>query len=311
MTLGSAPAAGTAVATARRRSQARRRSDRTALIGLTLPAALWYIGFTIGPLVAVFYIALLQWPGLIAESSFVGLENFRTVFADPVFFQAARNSAVHLVGVLPIMLPAAFTLGYYVSRKPVGHRVLRTLLFTPALISTAAKAMIFLVIFAPTGLLNGVLNASGLQSLSTPWLANQTTALATIMVVDLWAGIGYTSILFTARLAAVSPEVFEAAELDGAGHWRRIWGVAFPICRDYFGVLTMLQFIWVLFSSAANVMLLTNGGPGNSSMTLSFLVYEKAFTQSQVGYSQAVGVLLFGVGIVGMALIRRVFRQNY
>jgi len=76
-------------------------------------------------------------------------------------------------------------------------------------------------------------------------------------------------------------------------------------------VLLMLQFLWVLFSSAGSVLLLTNGGPGNSSTTLSFLMYDKAFSQSQVGYSQAVGVVLFAVGVVGMVVIRRVFKPTY
>ncbi|GGF20831.1 carbohydrate ABC transporter permease [Subtercola lobariae] len=284
---------------------------KPGLLGLSMPAIVWYIIFTIGPLFAMFYIALLSWSSLIAPSTFVGFKNFGTVFHDPVFWQATRNSIVQIAIVLPIMLPLAFMLGYYVSLKPRGHRVLRVILFTPALISLAAKSIIFLSIFAPTGLLNGFLDNVGLGALSTPWLASQSTALGTVMAVDLWSGIGFTAILFSARLSSIPAEVFEASELDGAGHWRRMWGIAYPICRDYFGVLLMLQFIWVLFGSAGSILLLTNGGPGSSSTTLSFLVYDKAFTQSQIGYSQAVGVILFAVGIVGMIAIRRVFRAKY
>jgi len=289
----------------------RRRHINPALLGLSIPAIVWYVAFTLGPLLAMFYIATLEWPGLIAPSSFVGLKNFQRVFADPVFWTAVRNSIVQLVIVLPIMIPVAFMLGYYVNLKPRGHRLLRVILFTPALISLAAKSIVFLSIFAPTGLINSFLTNIGLGSLAMPWLASTSTALATVRVVDLWSGIGYTAILFSARLSAIPVEVMEASELDGAGHWRRMWGIAYPICRDYFGVLLMLQFIWVLFSSAGTILLLTNGGPGNASTNLSFLVYDKAFTQSELGYSQAVGVLLFFVGIVGMVIIRRVFRARY
>ncbi|MDR2974499.1 MAG: sugar ABC transporter permease [Propionibacteriaceae bacterium] len=294
-----------------RLSGSRSRRVNPALLGLSLPAIIWYIGFTLGPLLAMFYISTLKWPGLIAPSSFVGLDNFQRVFADPVFWTAVRNSIIQIGIVLPIMIPVAFMLGYYVSLKPRGHRVLRVILFTPALISLAAKSVVFLSIFAPNGLVNGFLDNIGLGGLAKPWLASTSTALGTVMVVDLWSGIGYTAILFSARLAAIPVEVMEAAELDGAGHWRRMWGIAYPICRDYFGVLAMLQFIWVLFSSAGSILLLTNGGPGNSSTNLSFLVYDKAFTQSELGYSQAVGVVLFFVGIIGMVIIRRVFRARY
>jgi multiple sugar transport system permease protein len=90
-----------------------------------------------------------------------------------------------------------------------------------------------------------------------------------------------------------------------------MWQIAYPMTRDYFGVLTMLQFIWVLFSSAATILLLTNGGPGNASSTLSFLVYSKAFQQNDLGYSQAIGTMLFVIGVIGMVLIRRIFRARY
>ena len=293
------------------RSTRGRKPFSPALALLTAPAMVWYAVFTIGPLVAVFVVATLDWPGIIATPTFTGLKNFQTIFADPVFWTSVQNTVVQLVIVIPIMIPVAFMTGYYVSMKPRGHRVLRVILFTPALVSVAAQAIIFLSIFAPTGLLNGALTDVGLSSLVTPWLASDSTALGTVIAVNLWSGIGFTAILFSARLSAIPAEVFEAAELDGARHWRRMWQIAYPIIKDYFGVLTMLQFIWVLFTSAATILLLTDGGPGNASSTLSFLVYSKAFEQNDLGYSQAVGVVLFFLGVIGMIFIRRVFRARY
>jgi multiple sugar transport system permease protein len=291
----------------------RRRRPRVskALVGLTLPAIIWYTIFTVGPMIAVFYIATLDWPAIISPSKFVGLGNFQRVFADPVFYTACINSLIQIAVVIPVMIPLAFMLGYYVNLRPRGHRVLRVILFTPALISLAAKSVLFLSIFSPSGLLNSVLGAVGLGSLQTPWTASASTALGVVIAVDLWNGIGFTAILFSARLSSVAQETFEAAELDGAGHWRRMWSIAYPIIRDYFGVLAMLQFLWVMFGSAGSILLLTRGGPGTSSTNLSFLVYDKAFSQSEVGYSQAVGVILFVIGIVGIVAIRRIFRARY
>ncbi|WP_169582038.1 MULTISPECIES: sugar ABC transporter permease [Microbacterium] len=300
-----ATAAALSPATPKRR---RASADKHGLALLTTPAIVWYGVFTIGPLIAMFVIATLEWSGLVAESEYVGAQNFVTMWADPVFWIAVRNTAIQLAVVLPILLVCSFMLGYYVSLKPRGHRLLRILLFTPALISVSARSMVFYAIFAPTGLFNLTLESIGLAELTRPWLATQETALATVMVVDLWGGIGFTAVLFGARLAGIGSDVFEAAQLDGAGHWRRMWGVAFPITRDYFGVILMLQFIWVLFSSAGSILLLTKGGPGNASTTISFLVYDLAFTQTRIGYSQAVGVVLFALGIVGVVIIRRLFR---
>ncbi|MEU0809592.1 sugar ABC transporter permease [Streptomyces sp. NPDC005970] len=278
---------------------------------LAVPALIWYAIFMIGPVIAIFVIAALHWPGMLQPVSFAGLDNVRTVFDDPVFWDAVNNTAVQLAVALPIMIVCAYMLGYYVAQKPPGHRVIRYLLFIPGLISTPAKAMVFYAALSPDGLVNGTLQSAGLGSLTDAWLASPSTALACLIALDVWSGIGFTAVLFAARLDSVPDELGEAAQLDGAGHWRTMWRIHFPVIRDYVGVVTMLQFLWTLFGSAQHVLLLTMGGPGSSSTTLSFLVYQKAFIAADLGYSQTVGVVLFLAGLVGLLAIRRAFRQNY
>lgn len=278
---------------------------------LAVPALVWYLVFMIGPLVAIFVVAALRWPGMLQPVSFAGLGNVRTVLADPVFWDAVRNTAVQLVVALPIMIGCAYMLGYYVAQRPPGHRIIRYLLFVPGLISTPAKAMVFYAALSPDGLVNGALKSAGLGSLTDAWLASPSTALACLIALDVWSGIGFTAVLFAARLGSVPDELGEAAQLDGAGHWRTMWRIHWPVIRDYTGVVTMLQFLWTLFGSAQHVLLLTQGGPGTSSTTLSFLVYQKAFIAADLGYSQTVGVLLFLVGLAGLLAIRRAFRQTY
>ncbi|MFE4533730.1 carbohydrate ABC transporter permease [Streptomyces scopuliridis] len=287
----------------------RQRGPRTTI--LALPALAWYLIFMVGPMAAIFVIAAMNWPGMLQPVSFAGLDNVRTVLGDPVFWQAVRNTAVQLAIALPVMIVCAYMLGYYVAQKPPGHRVIRYLLFVPGLISTPAKAMVFYAALSPDGLLNGALQAVGLGSLTDAWLANSSTALFCLIALDIWAGIGFTAVLFAARLDSVPDELGEAAQLDGAGHWRTMWRIHFPVIKDYMGVVTMLQFLWTLFGSAQQVLLLTQGGPANSSTTLSFLVYQKAFIETDLGYSQAIGVVLFLVGLVGLLSIRRAFRQTY
>lgn len=297
--------------TARRSRMSNSTGRRVALVVLTAPALVWYAFFMVVPAVNMFIVSFQDWPGLLAESTFAGWANYQEIASDPVFWAAARNTAVQLVIVLAIMIPLSFMLGYFLTLQPRGHRILRVLFFVPALLSVSARAMVFFGMFAPGGLINGLLGSIGLGDLATPWLANPNTALGVVIFIDLWGGIGFTAILFAARLSSVSPEIYEAAELDGATHWRKMWGITFPIVKDYVGVVTMLQFLWTLFYSAATVLLLTKGGPGSSSTTLSFMVYQQAFIESNIGYSQAIGVVLFGIGLVGMILIRRLIRQNY
>lgn len=280
------------------------------VLWLTTPALAWFGVFTIGPLIGMFVIALLDWKGLIYQPSFAGFGNITRVFNDPVFYTALRNSAVQILIVLPVMMPLAFMLGYFLNSKPRGHRLLNILFFTPGLISISIKGTIFYGVLAPGGGLNGLLELVGLEGLQTAWLANPATALGCVIAVDLWSGIGWTAVLFAARLSSVSSEVLEAADLDGAGHARKMWQITFPIVKDYFATLTMLQYLWTLFTSAALIILLTKGGPGNASTTLSFLVYQKAFSQQDLGYSQVVGIVLLLLGIVGMLVIRRALRPS-
>ncbi|MEB8342442.1 carbohydrate ABC transporter permease [Streptomyces endophyticus] len=304
------PAATTGRAPSPVKPGSSRKGGRGSTI-LALPALVWYLLFMVGPMVAIFVIAALHWPGMLQPVSFAGLDNFRTVFADPAFWAAVRNTAVQLVIALPVMIVCAYMIGYYVAQRPPGHRVIRYLLFVPGLISTPAKAMVFYAALSPDGLLNGALSGLGLDSLTDAWLASPSTALYCLIAMDIWAGIGFTAVLFAARLSSVPEDLGEAAQLDGAGHWRTMWRIHFPVVRDYVGVVTMLQLLWTLFGSAQHVLLLTQGGPGTSSTTLSFLVYQKAFIEADLGYSQAVGVILFLSGLVGLLTVRRVFRASH
>ncbi|UFU03589.1 sugar ABC transporter permease [Ruania suaedae] len=278
--------------------------------GMALPGLVWYALFTIGPVIAMFVVALLRWPGMLITPTFAGAGNFSTVFNDPVFWDAVRNSAVQLGVGLPVMIVLAFLLAYYVVQRPRGHRTLRYLLFIPALISAPAAALVFYSLLNPDGLLNGVLGMVGLPD-ERAWLADPATALPSLIALDLWAGIGYSAVLLAARLDSVDEAVVQAAHLDGAGSLRVAWGIYWPIARDFVGVVAMLQFLSILFNSAQNVLLLTRGGPGTETTTLSYLIYQKAFLEADLGYSQAVGVVLFVLGLLGMLTIRRSLRATH
>lgn len=289
--------------------RARPRRGRGDLPVLAVPALVWYALFMVGPVVAMIAISFLSWPGMLATPTWTGLGNVRRVLADPVFWDAARNSAVQILVGLPLMIGLAFLLAFHVVQKPRGHRVLRYLLFVPALISAPATAMVFYAALNPDGLVNGML--SGIGIVGPAWLADERTALGAVIAVELWGGIGYSAVLLAARLDGVDTSVMEAARLDGAGDWRIAWRMYWPIARDFIGVVAMLQFLSMLFTSAQTVLLLTQGGPGTATTTLSYLIYRKAFVEADLGYSQAVGVVLFVVGLIGMGAIRRLLRATH
>jgi multiple sugar transport system permease protein len=265
--------------------------------------------FMIGPVIAMFVIAFLSWPGMLTTPTPAGLDNFSRVLADETFWTATANSAIQILVGLPVMIGLAFLLAFYVVQQPRGHRLLRYLLFIPALISAPATAMVFYAMLNPDGLVNGALRPLGLAG--NEWLADPSTALGAIIAVELWSGIGYSAVLIASRLDGVEGEIVQAARLDGAGDWRLAWRVYWPIAQDFIGVVAMLQFLSMLFNSAQTVLLLTQGGPENATTTLAYLIYRKAFVETDLGYSQAVGVVLFVLGLLGMWAIRRTLRATH
>ena len=285
------------------RRNARRR--RVTFLFLVAPALVWFLSFMLWPLLNMFYISTTSWNSLNMPKKFIFLDNFIRMFHDPKVAIGLHNTGIYLLGGILGVIPFAFMLGFFLSLRKPGYRVLRTIFFSPAMLSIAALAMIFSGVYRPDGMLNTFLNSVGLPGLTRVWLGNQSTALGALIAIDIWGGIGFNSVLFFAALANLPEELYEAAMLDGAGYWTIMWKIAFPLMIDFIGLVTILQFLGIL-SGAAYQILLTGGGPGTATFTLGFYLYDQAFLSHRLGYSQALGVLVFIIGIVVIVLIRRI-----
>ena len=269
------------------------------------PALLVFAVMMLWPLVNMFRVSTLNWRGIVKPQTFTGLDNYARLLSDPVFTVALKNTAIHIAVALPGVLLPAFMLGFFLSLRPPGHRFLRPLYFTPVLMAAPAQAMLFLGLYLPDGIINQALRSVNLDALTRVWLGDTSTALGAIIAMDLWSGIGFYAVLFYTVLSNVPRELYESAEIDGARYGTVMWRIAFPVTLDFFGVAAMLHFLYLLLTSAQHVLLLTQGGPGNASMTLSYYLYHQAFNVRNLGYSQALGVVIFFVGLLGMLVIRR------
>jgi multiple sugar transport system permease protein len=278
---------------------------RVTFMLLVAPAMIWFLSFMLWPLLNMFYISTMRWDGLNLPKKFIYLNNFVRIFHDPKIVIGLHNTGIYLlVGILAIV-PPAFMLGFFLSLRKPGYQIFRTIFFTPAMLSVAALAMIFLGLYRPDGMLNTFLDGVGLSSLTRIWLGNKSTALGAIIAIDIWGGIGFNSVLFFAALASLPTELYEAAMLDGAGYWTIMRKIAFPLMLDFIGLVTILQFLAIL-SGAAYMILLTQGGPGTSTFTLGYYLYDQAFLSHRLGYSQALGVMIFFIGIIVIVTIRRI-----
>jgi multiple sugar transport system permease protein len=291
-----------------KRKKARNRRD---FLLLAAPALLWFTALMGWPLLNMFYISLLRWNGsILRPHTFVWFDNYKLLFTDPRFWAAMKLSLLQVgIGVPGVMFPA-FALGFFLSQRKPGYRILRIIFFSPSLISISVLSLMFWGIYLPEGLLNGMLKFIGLSSLTHAWLAESGTVMGALIALDIWGGIGYNAVLFFAVLSNLSKDLIEAAQLDGAGPWTIMWKIAFPLTLDYFGILATFQLLWSLTWSGQNILLLTKGGPGVSSTTLSYLMYELGFVQYKIGTSQMVAAVLFVLGMLAVLAIRRFTRKN-
>lgn len=287
------------------------QKNQLAFWVLVLPALALFCMMMAWPLINMFRVSMLDWRGIVKPSTFTGLDNYGRMFTNARFYTALKNTVVHIGITLPFTIVPAFMLGTFLSKKKFGYRVLRTIFFTPSMLAAPALALMFLGLYLPDGIINYLLRSAGLENLTRIWLANQRTSLGAIIIVDLWAGIGFYSVLFYTAISSISNEVYEAARIDGASEWTIMWKIIFPIILNFIGVATILHFTYLLLGSAQNVLLLTGGGPGTSSLTLGFYLYEQAFEIRLLGYSQAVGVFIFFLGLIGMLIIRRSTNRVY
>lgn len=287
-----------------------RARNLRAFLLFTGPALFWFALWMLWPLGNMFYLSTLKWDRLVQPGEFIGLANYARMLRDPHFFNGLRNTAIHLAVALPGVMIPAYMLGFFLSLRPPGYRLLRVIFFSPAMISIAALAVMFYGVYMPNGILNAMLKTLGLGAITRPWLADPSTVLGAIIFLDIWAGIGFYAVLFFAALSNMPIELIEAARLDGASLWVIMWRVTFPLIRGFFGVATMLHFLWILLGAAQNVLILTRGGPGDYSLTLGYYLYDQAFLTQRLGYSQAIGVFVFIVGIIGLLIIRRVLRPS-
>ncbi|GAA3165288.1 sugar ABC transporter permease [Planomonospora alba] len=300
-------------------TRARARLGRPLFIAgfLALPVTLYAV-YVISPYAQAFHIALTDWRGVNANPRFVGLENFRRLLDDGNFFKAVGHNLVLLV-LLPLLTIAiallfAFLLnagGRAGTRGVWGSRFYRVVFFFPQVLAVAVVAVLFQQVFRPdrSGMLNAPLIALGLEPIG--FLSDTDVALWSVLAVLVWQAVGFYVVLFSAGIASIPRELFEAAAIDGAGGVQLFWRITLPLLRD------TLQVAWVYLGIAALdvfavvwVMTAEHGGPDYSTTVMAAEIYRNAFQYSKFGYASAMGVVLFFFAVGFAALSLRLSRRE-
>lgn len=275
-----------------------------------LPATALYALFVVVPVMQAFVFSLYRWRGLSVHRTFVGLENFRQLIADPTVWLALRHNLMLLLGTGVVILGLSLALAHVVSQDRTVVRLLRAIYLFPQVISLVVVAILWLFILNPSiGILNGTLRVLGLEQYAIAWLGDKRTALAAIGVAHVWHALGFYIMLFSAALRTIPHEILEASILDGAGGLARLWHVTLPmlwavlrIALVYLAIGTMNIF--------ALVFLMTQGGPDRATEVMLTYLYEQAFKHSDFGYATALAVVNFVVVMALSGAILMLLRHN-
>ncbi|MEU7588492.1 sugar ABC transporter permease [Micromonospora sp. NPDC049230] len=258
-----------------------------------LPNFLGFALLTLLPVVVLFYVAFTNW-NVFGVAEWTGTANFRRMWDDTSFWTALRNTVYYAVFHIPLTLAAALGLALLLNRKLRGVRFFRTIAFFPYITSIVAIAVVWNQLFSPEyGPINALLGAVGVDN-PPGWTASATWSMPAVIIVGTWRYMGYYMLLFLAGLQTIPAQLYEAAETDGASPWQRFLHVTLP------GLRTTTFFVTVLltiesFKVFDLILVMTGGGPGQSTLVLSQYIYQKGFEENQFGYASAVSIVLFAI----------------
>ncbi len=284
------------------------RSTRPVLL-LLLPWAIVYAVFYVFPFVFSFVLGFLSYNPLnVQATSWVGTDNYARLFGDARFLGALRNTLFFVVGTVPLTTVGALGLAVLLRGKIPGKGFIKAGFFLPSIISMVVISLLFKLFYAPDGGLNHALGVLGLGGHG--WLTDPRTALPSIMVMDVWAAMGYYAIIFDAAFAGIPKELFEAAALEGAGFRATLRYVTVPMLRPVISFVLVINTIRS-FQVFIEVFIMTQGGPLGSTDTLVLSVYEAAFRQLDYGYASAIAYVVFILsGVFSIFVIKR-FRPRF
>jgi multiple sugar transport system permease protein len=280
------------IAPARRR--ARRRWSWTSYLYI-LPTLLGMLFFNVGAVVYSFAMSFTRWEAVFV--SWVGLANYQHLFESALFWQALGNTFYYTLGFVPLSMLVGLVLALLVNQKLRGITFYRSLYFAPVVTSTVAIALVFSWLYNPDyGLINSVLYAV-LHIQGPPWLASTTWAMPALIILGVWKSMGFNMVIFLAGLQDIPEELYEAARIDGAGLWGQIRYVTLPLLSPTTFFVLIISIIGS-FQVFDQTYVLTQGGPANATLTLSFFIYEMAFQWFHMGYAAALAYILFLVILV-------------
>ncbi|MEK5444718.1 MULTISPECIES: ABC transporter permease subunit [unclassified Fredinandcohnia] len=285
------------------------KTSKVAIVLGILPAFILYVVFAIYPILQSFYYSVMEWNGF-NEMTFIGLDNFKKLFSDPLFWNSVKNNIYVVLASVLGQVPIALFIALLLNRKIRGAKLFRTIGFLPVVLSTVVISLTWSLIYnSRNGLINEVLRTVGLDSLAQNWLGDTKWTMIAVLVVVIWQFVGLYMIIFLAALQNVPGEVLEAAKMDGASEWATTWKITVPMIWD-----TILVAVILCISGSLKtfdlIYVMTNGGPAHSTDVMALYMFNETFSKLQYGYGSAVSVFIFFFSLILIAVVNKVLGKK-
>lgn len=273
------------------------RSEKREAISFYITVFPWILGFclfTTGPMIASLVISLLKWD-MILPAKFIGFQNYVSAFHDPVFWKSLYVTSVYTFVSVPLGLILSLFVALLLNQKIKGLSIFRTLFYLPSLVTGAAVSILWVWVFNPNfGLLNTFLSYLGIQG--PQWIYSPRWALPSLIIMSLWS-IGGSMLIYLSGLQGIPTELYEAAEIDGAGSVHKFWSVTLPMISPviFFNLVMGIIGTFQVFTQG---YVMTQGGPEYSTMFYVLYLYNNAFQEFQMGYASALAWILFFIILI-------------
>lgn len=273
------------------------RQAKTNLVGYSfiLPNIIGVCAFTLFPMVFSLIISFTDWDYTkgIGNWNFIGIQNFVDMWSDEWFTSALINTIVFAVGVVPVTVFLAMVLAVIIDNYCFAKLPIRLALFMPYVSNIVAVAIVWVMMYSPWGPFTQLVKALGVEN-PPQWLGDTHWALPAIMLMTVWSGVGYAVMIYTSSIQGLPKDVYEAADIDGAGAVTKFFRLTIPFLSPTTFFLIITTFI-TSFQVFGQIQIMTRGGPGTATNVLVYYIYTSAFTFYRMGYASAMSWVLFAL----------------
>lgn len=285
--------------------------NNKSLIAYTflIPALIILSLFFFIPFLESFMLSFKNYNNNIYNPQWIGLDNYIKLFYSPVFWKTLLNTFIYVIGVVPALVLLPIIIAIVINQKLAGINIYRILIYIPVIVSLVVAGIAWKWLYASNGLLNYII--SFLHLAPVGWLTDPKIAIYSIMAVTVWKGLGYYMIIYLSALTSVPHELYEAADIDGASELQKHLTVTIPHLKPTIALVSVISTISAM-KVFVEIYVMTQGGPMNSSKTIVYYIYQRAFENLDLGYASAAGiVLLIIIMILSIINMKYIEKQNY